>query len=75
MLTLLLHFYFVSYTQYYQYHNLSLLYSKNIEIYIILTLNNYILNWSQTDIYREVQLYTTCKVVNRMNDIHLMTHN
>ena len=38
----------------------------NYDLYII---------WSQPAIYTELQLYTTCKVVNRMNDIQIMFYN
>ena len=58
------------YTKYYKYHHLLFLYSKYMGISIIPVNHDlYIIMLSQPAIYTEVQLCTTCKVVNRMNDI------
>ena len=62
-------------TKYVQIFNLLFLYSKNVRIYIIPVNYDLYIIWSQPPIYTELQLYTTRKVVNRMNDIQIMFYN
>ena len=59
------------YEKYYSYHNVSPLYSKILRIYIILVNPKleYIIICSLTSIHFEVQLCTTCKMVNYRNNI------
>ena len=62
-------------TKYMHIFNLLFLYSKNMGIYIIPVNYDLYIIWSQPAIYTEVQLYTTRKVVNCMNDIQIMFYN
>ena len=62
-------------TKYMHIFNLLFLYTKNMGIYIIPVNYDIYIIWSQPAIYTEVQLYTTRKVVNCMNDIQIMFYN
>ena len=62
-------------TKYMHIFNLLFLYTKNMGIYIIPVNYDLYIIWSQPAIYTEVQLYTTRKVVNCMNDIQIMFYN